>query len=182
MVFQDYGLMPWRTVASNVRFGLEMQHRLNPETEQKVRHYIRMVGLETFEEAFPRELSGGMRQRVGLARALATEPRILLMDEPFAAIDLITRELMQDELAQVIGSTGKTVVFVTHSVDEAIILGDRVIVTSARPARVKAIFPVNVPRPRSAKSTRLSNEYVTLRERIWEALAAEVRAGEREEH
>ena len=174
MVFQDYGLMPWRTVEKNVRFGLEMQSRINAETEEKVRYYIRLVGLEGFEQAYPRELSGGMRQRVGLARALAIEPRILLMDEPFAAVDLITRELMQDELSQIMSATEKTVIFITHSVDEAITLGDRILVMSARPGRIKQVFSVDLPRPRSAKTIRSSKEYVTLRAQIWEQLAAEV--------
>jgi NitT/TauT family transport system ATP-binding protein len=177
MVFQDYGLMPWRTVEKNVRFGLEMQNRINAQTEEQVRYYIRLVGLEGFEQAYPRELSGGMRQRVGLARALAIEPRILLMDEPFAAVDLITRELMQDELARIIGTTGKTVLFVTHSVDEAIMLGDRVVIVSARPGRVKKVISVDFPRPRSEKGLRSSQEYLAIREEVWEELSAEVRLG-----
>lgn len=176
MVFQDYGLMPWRTVEKNVCFGLEMQNRLDADAQERVRYYIRLVGLAGFEHAYPRELSGGMRQRVGLARALATEPRILLMDEPFAAVDLITRELMQDELAQIMATTEKTVIFITHSVDEAITLGDRILVMTARPGRIKQIFEVDLPRPRSAKTIRSSKEYVGLRAQIWEQLAAEVKA------
>lgn len=177
MVFQDYGLMPWRTVEKNVRFGLEMQNRINAQTEEKVRYYIHLVGLEGFEQAYPRELSGGMRQRVGLARALAIEPHILLMDEPFAAVDLITRELMQEELARIIGATGKTVLFVTHSVDEAIMLGDRVVIVSARPGRVKKVIPVDFPRPRSEKGLRSSEEYLAIREEVWDELSSEVRLG-----
>ncbi len=181
MVFQDYGLMPWRTVEKNVKFGLEMQKQMDDQAEERVHHYIRMVGLDGFEDAYPRELSGGMCQRVGLARALATEPEILLMDEPFAAVDLITRELMQDEISRIIASTGKTVVFVTHSVDEAIILGDRLIVMSARPGRVKCIVPVNLPRPRSERSLRSSEEFISMRERVWSELSVEVKlAPERE--
>ncbi len=179
MVFQDYGLMPWRTVEKNVRFGLEMQNRLGADSDEKVRHYIRLVGLEGFEQAYPRELSGGMRQRVGLARALAIEPRILLMDEPFAAVDLITRELMQEELAQIMAATEKTVVFITHSVDEAITLGDRLLVMSARPGRIKQIFTVDLPRPRSPKTIRSSKAYADLRSQIWEQLAAEVKMSSR---
>ncbi len=174
MVFQDYGLMPWRTVEKNVEFGLEMQRNLTPETRKRVAHYIELVGLKGFEHAYPRELSGGMCQRVGLARALAVEPRILLMDEPFAAVDLITRELMQDELSRVIAATNKTVIFVTHSVDEAIILGDKVVLLSGRPGRVKRIIPVGLPRPRSERGLRASAEYLALREEIWQELASEV--------
>ncbi|OGR90273.1 MAG: ABC transporter ATP-binding protein [Elusimicrobia bacterium RBG_16_66_12] len=177
MVFQDYGLMPWRTVEKNVRFGLEMQKKLDEEAEERVRHYIRMVGLEGFEDAYPRELSGGMRQRVGLARALAIEPEILLMDEPFAAVDLITRELMQDEISRIIAKTGKTVIFVTHSVDEAIILGDRLVVVSARPGRAKCAIEIDLPKPRSEHSLRSSPEYVSLRDRVWSELSAEVQLG-----
>lgn len=181
MVFQDYGLMPWRTVEKNVCFGLEMQNRLNAEALEKVHYYIRLVGLAGFEHAYPRELSGGMRQRVGLARALAIEPRILLMDEPFAAVDLITRELMQEELAQIMSATDKTVIFITHSVDEAITLGDRILVMTARPGRIKQIFDVDLPRPRSPKTIRSSKAYADLRAQIWEHLAAEVRAHKEQE-
>jgi len=177
MVFQDYGLLPWRTVIKNVLFGLEMQGRVDSQAHERVRHYIQLVGLSGFEHAYPRELSGGMRQRVGLARALAIEPRILLMDEPFAAVDLITRELMQDELARIIANTGKTVIFVTHSVDEAIILGDRLVVVSARPGHVKKVVPVGLPRPRSERGLRSSLEYSSMREQVWEELVTEVRPG-----
>lgn len=182
MVFQDYGLMPWRTVEKNVCFGLEMQNRLNAEALEKVRYYIRLVGLAGFEHAYPRELSGGMRQRVGLARALAIEPRILLMDEPFAAVDLITRELMQEELAQIMSATEKTVIFITHSVDEAITLGDRILVMTARPGRIKQVFEVDLPRPRSPRTLRSSKAYGDLRAQIWEHLAAEVRMHKEQEN
>lgn len=171
VVFQDYALMPWRTVKTNVRMGLELQRRVDPSTDEKVARYIDLVGLTGFEDAYPRELSGGMRQRVGLARALVTEPSILLMDEPFAAVDAITRELMQDEVARIIASTGQTIVFITHSVDEAITLGDRIVVVTDRPGRVKEILPVSIPRPRSGREIRHLSEYVELRDRIWSLLA-----------
>ncbi len=177
MVFQDYGLLPWRTVEKNVEFGLEMRNQLDDRGREQVRRYISLVGLEGFEQSYPRELSGGMRQRVGLARALAIEPRILMMDEPFAAVDLITRELMQEELARIIAATKQTVIFITHSVDEAIHLGDRLVVISGRPGRVKAIHTVNLPRPRSRTNLRSTPEYMRLRERVWEELSAEVRLG-----
>jgi NitT/TauT family transport system ATP-binding protein len=173
VVFQEYALMPWRTVEGNVRFGLEMQRRTDSSTADKVAHYIELVGLTGFEDSYPRELSGGMRQRVGLARALATEPRILLMDEPFAAVDAITRELMQDELAQIVAKTGQTIIFITHSVDEAITLGDRLVVVSSRPGRIKEIIPVTIPRPRSGREIRHLPEYADLRDRIWELLGDE---------
>jgi NitT/TauT family transport system ATP-binding protein len=140
-----------------------------------VARYVELVGLTGFEDAYPRELSGGMRQRVGLARALVTEPGILLMDEPFAAVDAITRELMQDEVARIIKSTGQTIVFITHSVDEAITLGDRIIVITDRPGRVKEILPVSIPRPRSGREIRHLSEYVELRDRVWSLLAKEPR-------
>ena len=173
VVFQEYALMPWRTVEGNVRFGLEMQRRVDAQTDEKVQRYIRMVGLQGFEEAYPRELSGGMRQRVGLARALVTEPRILLMDEPFAAVDAMTRELMQDELARIVGETKQTTIFITHSVDEAITLGDRIVVVSSRPGRVKAILDVDIKRPRNGRQIRHEPRYVELRDQIWDLLSGE---------
>jgi NitT/TauT family transport system ATP-binding protein len=176
VVFQEYALMPWRTVEGNVRFGLEMQRRVDSSTAEKVAHYIDLVGLSGFEDSYPRELSGGMRQRVGLARALVTEPRILLMDEPFAAVDAITREVMQDELAQIVAKTRQTIIFITHSVDEAITLGDRIAVVSNRPGRVKEILPVTIPRPRSGREIRHVPEYAELRDHIWDLLGSETQA------
>lgn len=175
VVFQDYALMPWRSVEDNVKFGLQMQRRYNDETKGRIPHYIELVGLSGFEKSYPRELSGGMRQRVGLARALATEPSILLMDEPFAAVDALTREVMQEELARIIAETKQTVIFITHSVDEAITLGDRIAVVTSRPGRIKEILPVPIPRPRNGREIRHLTEYTDLRDRIWELLAGETR-------
>jgi NitT/TauT family transport system ATP-binding protein len=169
VVFQDYALMPWRTTEQNIRFGLEVQHRIDSSTDDLIQHYIKMVGLQGFEKAYPRELSGGMRQRVGLARALVTEPRLLLMDEPFAAVDAMTREVMQDELARIVSETGQAIIFITHSVDEAITLADRIAVVTNRPGRIREILTVDIPRPRSRESRKLT-EFQELRDRIWDLL------------
>jgi NitT/TauT family transport system ATP-binding protein len=172
VVFQDYALMPWRTVEKNVRFGLEMQGRIDSTTNDKVAHYIKMVGLSGFEHSYPRELSGGMRQRVGLARALATEPKLLLMDEPFAAVDAMTRELMQEELTKIVATTGQPIIFITHGVDEAVTLADRIAVVTNRPGRIKEIIEVDLPRPRSRASRQLP-EFQALRDRVWQLLSEE---------
>jgi len=172
VVFQDYALMPWRTVESNVRFGLEMQHRIDSDTGAKVARYIKMVGLQGFERSYPRELSGGMRQRVGLARALVTEPRLLLMDEPFAAVDAMTREIMQEELTKIVATTGQPIIFITHGVDEAVTLADRIAVVTNRPGRIKEIIKVDLPRPRSRASRQLP-AFQALRDRVWDLLSDE---------
>ncbi len=172
VVFQDYALMPWRTVEKNVRFGLEMQGRIDSTTKDKVAHYIKLVGLAGFENSYPRELSGGMRQRVGLARALVTEPRLLLMDEPFAAVDAMTREIMQEELTKIVATTGQPIIFITHGVDEAVTLADRIAVVTNRPGRIKEIIDVDLPRPRSRASRQLP-EFQALRERVWQLLSSE---------
>jgi NitT/TauT family transport system ATP-binding protein len=172
VVFQDYALMPWRTVEKNVRFGLEMQGRVDSDTGAKVAKYIKMVGLAGFEKSYPRELSGGMRQRVGLARALVTEPRLLLMDEPFAAVDAMTREIMQEELTKIVAATGQPIIFITHGVDEAVTLADRIAVVTNRPGRIKEIIEVDLPRPRSRASRSLP-EFQALRDRVWQLLSEE---------
>ncbi len=175
VVFQDYAVLPWRTVEKNVRFGLELQGRLDESGKKRVRECLRMVGLEGFEKAYPRELSGGMQQRVGLARALAIDPEILLMDEPFAAVDAITREVMQNELMQIVRSTGQTVVFITHSVDEALTLGDRILVLTNRPARVKGDLEPDIPKAGlDAATIRSTAEYGEARQQIWDLLAEEI--------
>lgn len=182
VVFQDYAVLPWRTVEKNVRFGLELQGKLDRDGKDRVRECIRKVGLEGFEKAFPRELSGGMRQRVGLARALAIDPEILLMDEPFAAVDAITRELMQNELLQIVRSTGQTVVFITHSVDEALTLGDRILVLANRPARVKGDLQPAIPKKEHDTATiRSTPEYGAARQQIWDLLEKEILAAKEDE-
>jgi NitT/TauT family transport system ATP-binding protein len=183
MVFQDYALMPWRTVEANVRFGIEFQRKGidRAEVARRVQHYIDLVGLTGFERSFPYELSGGMRQRVGLARALVSDPDVLLADEPFAAVDAMTREAMQAELERIIAKTGQTVVLITHSIDEAITLGDRVVVISNRPGRIREVVEVDLPRPRAEHDVKSLPEYGRLREYVWGLLKGEAlgaRAGE----
>jgi NitT/TauT family transport system ATP-binding protein len=173
MVFQDYALMPWRTIQKNVEFGLELQGRLNKETKKAVEHYINLVGLRGFEKSLPHELSGGMRQRVGLARALSTEPAVLTLDEPFGALDAMTREIMQAEFEKILSRTSQTVIFITHSIDEAISMGDRIIVMTAGPGRIKAILDVDIPRPRYDLEIRTLPRYHELREEIWHLLKSE---------
>lgn len=176
MVFQDYALMPWRTIQKNVEFGLELQGRLNGSSADKVAHYIDLVGLRGFEQNLPHELSGGMRQRVGLARALATEPQVLTMDEPFGALDAMTREVMQAEFEKILSETKQTVIFITHSIDEAITMGDRIVVMTAGPGRVKAILDVGIPRPRWEINMREHPRYQELRHNIWQMLKSEQQA------
>lgn len=181
MVFQEYALFPWRTVWENVRFGLEVRkdRRIaRPEADALVAEHVRLVGLKGFERAYPHELSGGMRQRVGLARALVTQPRILLMDEPFAAVDAMTREMMQGELLRILESARATVVFVTHSIDEAITLGDRVVVMTSRPGRFKAVLPVELPKPRWEQALKSHPRFLELRDQIWNLLRDEMAASE----
>jgi NitT/TauT family transport system ATP-binding protein len=152
VVFQDYSLFPWLNVQQNVEYGLREKGRKPAEAAKRAQHYIGMVGLRGFEKRFPHELSGGMRQRVALVRVLAIDPEIMLMDEPFAAVDAQTRTILQEELQRLWLESRKTVVFVTHSVDEAIFLADRIAIMTARPGVVKEIVPVDLPRPRDPTS------------------------------
>ncbi len=173
MVFQEFGLLPWRTVAHNVELGLELK-RLPAEKRRGIAdRLIKLVGLSGFETHYPHELSGGMKQRVGLARALATDPDVLLMDEPFAALDAQTRDLMQAELLRIWRETRKTVLFVTHQIDEAIYLSDRVMVMSKRPGRAKKIFAIKLPRPRDYEM-RVTPEFNDLKLEIWNTLKDEI--------
>jgi len=148
LIFQELGLFPWLTVGGNVEFGMKMKNIPKAEREEKVQHYLRLVHLSKFRGSYIHQLSGGMRQRVALARALAAEPDVLLMDEPFAALDAQTRDLLHDELERIWAETGCTIIFVTHNVREAARLGDRVVLLTFRPGRVKQEFNVNLPRPR----------------------------------
>ncbi len=174
MVFQHFGLLPWKTVYDNVAYGLRVQGRPEREVAAVVPRFIELVGLSGFERTYPYQLSGGMQQRVGLARALAVNPTVLLMDEPFGSLDAQTRELMQEELLRLWRQQPKTMVFVTHSIDEAIILGDRVALMSRRPGRVLEVLAVDIPRPRDPEQVRRSARYLELRQHIWHRLKAEV--------
>jgi NitT/TauT family transport system ATP-binding protein len=176
MVFQHFGLFPWKTVYDNVAYGLRVRRRPAPEIRATVAQYIELVGLRGFERHYPYQLSGGMQQRVGLARAFAVNPSVLLMDEPFGALDAQTREVMQEELLRLWRIQRKTLVFVTHSIDEAIILGDRIALMSHRPGRIKELLDVGVPRPRDPEAVRESPRYATLRRYIWNELRPEVAA------
>ena len=153
LIFQELGLFPWLTVGGNVEFGMKMKNIAKAEREEKVQYYLRLVHLSKFRDSYIHQLSGGMRQRVALARALATEPDVLLMDEPFAALDAQTRDLLHDELERIWAETGRTIIFVTHNVREAVRLGDRVALLTFRPGRVKQEFLVNLPRPRHMEQT-----------------------------
>ena len=173
MVFQEYALMPWRTVQKNVEFGLELQGLLNSNTRKNISKYIDLVGLNGFVESLPHELSGGMQQRVGLARALATEPEVLTLDEPFGALDAMTREVMQAEFEKILERTKQTVIFITHSIDEAIAMGDRIVVMTAGPGRIKTIINNEIPRPRYELEIRKHPLYHPMREQIWDLLKSE---------
>jgi NitT/TauT family transport system ATP-binding protein len=162
MVFQEFALFPWRTVRKNIEFGLEVKGILESERGKTSSQLIELVGLKGFEDAHPNELSGGMKQRVGIARALANEPAVLLMDEPFGSLDAQTRNLMQKELLRIWSATGKTILFVTHSVDEAVFLADRIVVMTARPGKVREDIPVGLPRPRD----RTSREFIEVRGKV----------------
>ncbi|BAI62595.1 ABC transporter ATP binding protein [Methanocella paludicola SANAE] len=155
-VFQEYTLFPWRTVGKNVEFGLELK-KLPPEERNKIAsRYIDMVGLEKFRDSYPHQLSGGMRQRTAIARTLAVNPEILLMDEPFGALDAQTRNILQEQLLDIWQKERKKVLFVTHNVDEAVFLADRVIVMTARPGRIKEIISIDIPRPRVRTETEVN--------------------------
>jgi NitT/TauT family transport system ATP-binding protein len=173
IVFQEYALFPWLTVFQNISYGLEMKGRPRLEREEIARHYIKLIGLEGFERRFPRELSGGMKQRVAIARTLAYEPSILLLDEPFGALDAQTRELMQDELIRLWEATRKTVLMITHDVSEAVYLSQRVLVMSRRPGRIVSEFPVTLDRGGTREQVILSAAYTELRNRVWLAVREE---------
>jgi NitT/TauT family transport system ATP-binding protein len=173
VVFQHFGLFPWKRLEENIAYGLELRGKAPQEIAPIIERYVALIGLKGFEKSYPHQLSGGMQQRAGLARAMAINPSVLLMDEPFGALDAQTRELMQEELLRILDTEQKTMIFVTHSIDEAIVLGDRIVVMSARPGRIREIFPVGIPRPRKILSVRAHPRYIELRNTIWEMLKGE---------
>lgn len=170
MVFQHFGLFPWKSLEQNIAYGLTLRGRPTEEILQTVEHYIKLVGLKGFEKSYPYQLSGGMRQRAGLARALAVNPSVLLMDEPFGSLDAQTRETLQEELSRILEQERKTMLFVTHSIDEAIYLGDRILLMTPRPGRIREILAVGNPRPRDITRVRADPRSVKLRTYIWEQL------------
>lgn len=173
VVFQHSSLLPWRTIAGNVRYGMEMQKRFDEATmAERAERFINMVGLRGFEKHYPAEISGGMQQRVNLARALAADPAVLLMDEPFAALDAQTREFMQAELLKIWAKARKTVLFITHQINEAVYLADRVAVMSARPGRLKQVFEVPFPRPRTLALKR-DPKFLEIEDAIWQLIEEE---------
>lgn len=176
MVFQSYALFPWRTVIENIQFGLEVKGMSKADMRDVAMAAAQQVGLHGFEHAYPKELSGGMKQRVGIARALSNDPPILLMDEPFAALDAQTREMLQEELLSIWQQKNRTVLFVTHSVQEAVFLGSRIAVMSSRPGQIKSIIDVDLEHPRDVTSTPFGNlmkpVYAALKEEVLKAAAA----------
>ena len=169
MVFQDFALFPWRTVRRNVEFGMEIAGVPKEERRQRAEKYIELAGLKEFADSRVHELSGGMKQRVGIARALVNHPDVILMDEPFGALDAQTRNIMQAQLVSILEKTEQTVIFITHSVDEALFLSDRVVLLSKRPSVIKEVIDLDWPRPRD----RSAPEFTALRKRILEELEKE---------
>jgi NitT/TauT family transport system ATP-binding protein len=174
MVFQEQSVFPWMTVERNVEYGLKMRGVPRAERQDAVRHYIDKVGLSAFRDAYPHQLSGGMKQRVSIARAFANDPEILLMDEPFAALDEQNKAILQEELLRIWEESKKTVLFITHSIDEALVLSDRALVMTARPGTIKADIDVTLARPRGAYELRASEGYGALSTRLWRELREEV--------
>jgi NitT/TauT family transport system ATP-binding protein len=177
MVFQHFGLFPWKTVFDNVAYGLRMAGVPKAEIARRVPAFINLVGLAGFENAYPYQMSGGMQQRCGLARALAVEPHVLLMDEPFAAVDAQTREILQFELLRIWEQRPTTMLFVTHSIEEAVLMGDRVVVLKGRPSTIHETIAIDLPHPRT-RATLREPRFAELRERVWGTLMSEARKAE----
>jgi NitT/TauT family transport system ATP-binding protein len=182
VVFQQYALFPWRTALANVEFGLEQKRVSRRERAERAREVLALVGLSAFADRYPHELSGGMKQRVAIARSLAYEPEVLLMDEPYAALDAQTREALQDDLLAIWRRTGSTVLFITHGIDEAVYLGQRVAVMTSRPGRIKEVVDIDLPEARAGEDRRGTPEFVRQRHQIWELLQDEVRRSFEAQH
>ena len=173
MVFQQYALFPWQTVQQNVEFGLKMKKMPKGERAEIARRFIEMVGLKGSENKYPQALSGGMKQRVSIARVLANDPDVMLFDEPFAALDAMTRQVLQDQLLSIYEQSGKTIVFITHSIDEALMLSTRMVIMGSRPGRVVQDLRNELPHPRTAE-IQLSEDFISLKRSIWETVQEEV--------
>lgn len=173
MIFQQYALFPWKTVEENVEFGLKMRRVPKNQRRETARSYIELVGLTGFEKSYPNSLSGGMKQRVSIARALANDPKVMLFDEPFAALDAMTRQVLQEQLVRIYEKHKKTIIFITHSIDEALMLSSRIIIMTARPGRIAQDIANDLPHPRDA-SVQLSPKYLELKGLIWNTVQTEV--------
>jgi NitT/TauT family transport system ATP-binding protein len=173
MIFQQYALFPWKTVQDNVEFGLKMKRMPVKERRERAVRFIDMVGLKGFEKSYPHHLSGGMKQRVSIARSLANNPKVMLLDEPFAALDAMTRQVLQEQLVRIYEKHRKTIVFITHSIDEALLLSSRIVVMTARPGRIAQDIVNDLPHPRNAE-VQLSSRYMELKRTIWDSVQAEV--------
>lgn len=176
MVFQQYALFPWKTVSENIAFGLKMRGVGRAERRERAQFYVDMVGLRGFENSYPQALSGGMKQRVSIARVLANDPDVMLFDEPFAALDAMTRQVLQEQLLSIYEKSGKTILFITHSIDEALMLSTRMIVMGSKPGRVVQDIHNDLPLPRSA-DVQLSPRYLELKKSIWDTVQVEVMKG-----
>lgn len=173
MVFQQYALFPWLSVIDNIAYGLKMKGMKKAERRAIAQQFIDMVGLKGFESAYPKQLSGGMKQRVTIARVLANDPAVMLFDEPFAALDAMTRQVLQEELVRIYEQSGKTIVFITHSIDEALMLSSRILIMSARPGKIAQDIVNDLPHPRNA-DVQLSEQYLAMKQKIWKTVQGEV--------
>lgn len=173
MVFQQYALFPWLSIIDNIAYGLKMKGMPKRERLAKAQAFVNMVGLKGFEAAYPKQLSGGMKQRVTIARVLANDPAVMLFDEPFAALDAMTRQVLQEELVRIYEQSQKTIVFITHSIDEALMLSSRILIMSARPGRIAQDLPNDLPHPRNA-DVQLSPQYLEMKQKIWSTVQGEV--------
>lgn len=178
IVFQQYALLPWRTAQANVELGLEAKGIPRRQRAAKAKEFLALIGLDGFAGRYPHELSGGMKQRVAIARSLAFDPDVLLMDEPFAALDAQTRESLQQELLRIWRATGKTIIFITHGIEEAVFLGQRVAVMTSRPGRIKQVVDIPLGDRESARDIRTASEFTTLRHQVWSLLRDEVQKAE----